>query len=245
MSGTTGLGASGHHRRPIMKRAARWLVCVGLGAGLVPASIGGLAAANAAPLQAAHVTVGHHGLAKGKLPIKPGKGDHHNITTIGTVASVGTGVFTLNVANSPLTATATTYTVNVSSTTKYREPGVKPANFADVLVGDKVRAAGNLASPGTMNADSVFIYQAKVSGTVATVNAGGFTLTTAKDATVTVNVSASTVYREPRPKGASFSPVMVGDKVQVIGAQAGAGVVDAISVLISPSNHAGKGHGHH
>ena len=58
-------------------------------------------------------------------------------------------------------------------------------------------------------------------------------------------VSASTVYREPRAKGANLSDVMLGDKVQVIGAQAGAGIVDATSVLISPSNHAGKGHGHH
>ena len=116
-------------------------------------------------------------------------------TVIGTVASVGTGVLTVNVGNLPLTATATTYTVNVSSTTKYQEPGVKPANFADVLVGDKVRAAGTLASPGTINAGTVFIYQAKVTGTVATVSAGGFMLTTAKGATVTVNVSGSTVYR--------------------------------------------------
>ena len=249
MSTPTEPGAPAHHqdrrthRQPlILRHAARWLVCLGLAASFAQVSTGGLAAANAAPQPAAHQVANNSGKSAGK----PGHGHHVKISAIGTVASLGTGSFMLTIGSPTLTATATTDTVNVSSTTTYREPGVKPAKAADVLVGDKVRVTGVLASPGTIDATSVFIYQAKVIGTVATISTNSFTITTTQHATVTVNVSSTnTTYREPGVKSATFADVMVSDKVQVIGAQAGAGIVNAISVKISPSAHASKGgHGH-
>ena len=55
---------------------------------------------------------------------------------VGTVASVGSGTFTLTSKDD------TTVTVNVTSATSYRDPGVTSPTIADVTVGEHVAVFG-------------------------------------------------------------------------------------------------------
>lgn len=72
----------------------------------------------------------------------------------------------------------------------------------------------------------------EVAGTVVSLTADGFTLAGPKGATVEVNVSASTTYREPKIGRGGPPQVMVGDKVKVVGTEAGPGALDATLVLV-------------
>ena len=153
------------------------------------------------------------------------------VRAAGTVASVGTSSFVL-------TLTAGTLTVDVSSATVYREPTVHRASFADVLAGEKVAVTGTQAGTGTINATTVMVRLAVRAGRVASLTVGGFTLTTAKGVSITVNVSSSTKFKGP--KGTSPS-VSVGDQVRVIGTDGVSGTLNAVSVMVNAS----AGHGHH
>ena len=153
------------------------------------------------------------------------------LRAVGTVASVGTSSFVL-------TLTAGTLTVNVSSATVYREPTVRRASFADVLPGEKVAVTGTQAGTGTIDATTVMVRLAVRAGRVASLTVGGFTLTTAKGVSITVNVSSSTKFKGP--KGTSPT-VSVGDQVRVIGTDGGSGTLNAVSVMVNAS----AGHGHH
>ncbi|MGC8628325.1 MAG: DUF5666 domain-containing protein [Acidimicrobiales bacterium] len=135
--------------------------------------------------------------------------------------------------------TASTITVNVSPTTVYREPTVKSPSFADVLTGDEVVVTGAWDGASTINATSVFIPLAAYAGTVEAVGTGSFTLETARGLQLTVNVMPSTTYREPG-KSSSAVSLATGDQVRVLGAQAGAGTVNASSVLVNPYAHHGR-----
>lgn len=209
-------------RSPIV-RASRIIAGFGLAAALVPMSMVAVSSAGATP---------HSGGAKpaGHGPKGP-KGQGHDSFT-GNVATVGTGTFTVTVAGG---ASTTTETVDVSSTTKYSEPGVKGASIADILVGDKVRVTGESPTPGTVDASKVFVYMAKTVGKVTSVGTGSFVITGKHDATITVDVSSLTVYKEPKVKGATFANIAVGDKVHVIGAQATPGTINATLVFIVPA----------
>ena len=57
----------------------------------------------------------------------------------GTVASVGTGTFTLNGRD------ATSVTVDVTSSTTYKDPKVTSPSFANVTVGEMVSVQGTTA----------------------------------------------------------------------------------------------------
>jgi hypothetical protein len=153
------------------------------------------------------------------------------VRAAGTVASVGTGSFVL-------TLTASTLTVNVTSATVYREPTVHQASFANVLAGEKVAVTGTQAGTGTIDATTVMVRLEVRAGRVASLTAGGFTLTTAKGVSVIVNVSSSAKFKGP--KGTSPS-VSVGDQVRVIGTDGGPGTLNAVSVMVNAS----AGHGHH
>jgi len=67
---------------------------------------------------------------------------------VGTVKSVGTDSFTLT------TSGGTVVTVDVGTSTTYRDPGVTSATFADVKVGDHVAVFGTDTS-NTVTATSV------------------------------------------------------------------------------------------
>jgi hypothetical protein len=220
-----GEGGLSTSRRPthglIAKRAARFAACLGVAAAMPLASFG---VASATPTS-----------SNGSHPAHPAR-------VAGTVAAVGTDSFTLTVTphSHHGTSTSTTVTVNVSGTTSYREPTVKSPTFADVLVGEKVAAKGTWASAGTLDATRVFIPLAVDSGRVASLTTGGFTIMTAKGVTVTVNVSATTKFREEGVAAPTLANVAVGNQVRVIGTQGGTNTVNAISVLINPFANHGK-----
>jgi hypothetical protein len=204
------------------KRAARFSACLGLVAAMPLASFGAAAAEPAS--------------SDGGHPAHPAR-------AAGTVASLGTGSFTLTVAPHRHDASSTTVTVDVSATTSYREPTVKEASFQDVLVGEKVAVKGTWAGAGTLDATSVFIPLAVDSGRVASLSTAGFTVMTAKGVTVTVNVLATTKFREEGVSAPTLANVAVGNQVRVIGTQGGTNTVNAISVLINPFADHGKGDG--
>jgi hypothetical protein len=68
-------------------------------------------------------------------------------------------------------------------------------------------------------------------GTVTSVDANRFTLTTSTGTVVTVDVTSSTHYRDPGVTNPSLSDVTVGEHVAVIGTSA-SGVVAAADVMI-------------
>ncbi|MGD0378650.1 MAG: hypothetical protein ABSC30_01570 [Acidimicrobiales bacterium] len=176
----------------------------------------------------------------------------------GTVASVdgsGTpgacgvagraGDFTLPTKN-------TTYTVDVGATsTTFKEKGMSAPSFADVCVGDAVRAAGPVSTGGVVNATSVTVippHSQALSGTVASVDgsgtpgacgvagrAGDFTLPT-NSSTYTVDVGAtSTAFKEKGMSAPSFADVCVGEHVDVAGPVSTGDVVNATLVTVTPA----------
>ena len=168
---------------------------------------------------------------------------------MGTVASVGDGTFTLT------TADKTTVTVNVSSTTTYRDPSVTSPTIANVTVGEHVAVFGTDTS-NVVTATSVAIGDPPAGGkggpggpggsppaamgTVASVGDGTFTLTTADKTTVTVNVSSTTTYRDPSVTSPTIANVTVGEHVAVFGTDT-SNVVTATSVAIGDPPAGGKG----
>ncbi|HEY5097633.1 MAG TPA: hypothetical protein VII46_06265, partial [Acidimicrobiales bacterium] len=77
-------------------------------------------------------------------------------------------------------------------------------------------------------------------GTVASVGDGTFTLTTRDRTTVTVNVSSTTTYRDPKVTSATIADVTVGEHVAVFGTESSS-VVTATSVAIGEPPGRGTG----
>jgi hypothetical protein len=198
-------------------------------------------------------------------------GFRHLVIVTGTVGSVGTTSFTLTRGFGPimpfaltgtattLTGTATGWTINVSQYTHFLVPGTTSPDLTDVLVGDKVTVTGRRAGAGMVNANLVVIPLELVTGAVGTVGAGSFTVpvrplwsltstatTLTGTATAwTIDVSGSTTYHE---RGVASSTLTLGslsssDHVIVVGSQAGALTLNAITVLIEPPRGTGGGGG--
>ena len=91
------------------------------------------------------------------LPDTPVTGAFGTVASVGGVSTTGTcgtgtsGAFTLNGFKS-----TTTYSVDVTSSTTYMEPGVSAPTFANVCVGELVGAIGGVSGT-TVAATKVFI----------------------------------------------------------------------------------------
>ncbi len=213
-------------------------------------SLGGATAAGAATTSAAPSAPSAWAPGGGRAPMGGAPP-----AAVGTVASVGNGTFTLT------TKDKTTVTVNVSSSTTYRDPGVTSPSIANVTVGEHVVVFGTDTSD-VVTATSVAIGTPPTGrapggpgrhgvppaavGTVASVGNGTFTLTTKDKTTVTVNVSSSTTYRDPGVTSPSIANVTVGEHVAVFGTDT-SDVVTATSVAIGtpPTGSAPGGPGRH
>ncbi len=174
---------------------------------------------------------------------------------VGTVKSVGTDTFTLTDRD------GTTVTVNVGTTTTYRDPGVTSPTLANVTVGEHVAVFGTDAS-NTVTATSVAIGDPSGSGrgpggwggpggpgggsppaamgTVKSVGTDTFTLTDRDGTTVTVNVGATTTYRDPGVTSPTLANVTVGEHVAVFGTDT-SNTVTATSVGIGSPPAGGSG----
>jgi hypothetical protein len=167
-------------------------------------------------------------------------------TDAGMVATTSSGGFTLTVEEGwgALTKTSTTIDVTVTSTTIYREPGQSTPGLGGVMVGDNVEVAGPQGGAGALTALVVVVPLVTDIGTVSSPSSGGFTLTTAKSTTVTVDLSATTTkFRERGVSSPGPTNILTGDTVTVTGTQAGATTVDALLVVIGTGGH-GHHHGH-
>jgi preprotein translocase subunit YajC len=145
---------------------------------------------------------------------------------VGTVKSVGAGTFALT------TQDGTTVTVNVGSSTTYLDHDVTSPSIANVTVGAHVAVFGADTSD-TVTATKVAIGAPHTGGpggpgghdgtppaavgTVKSVGAGTFALTTQHGTTVTVNVGSSTTYLDHDVTSPSIANVTVGAHVAVFG----------------------------
>lgn len=208
---------------PILKKAVRLAVCLGLAAALPLASSG---VASAAP-KGGH---GAHGSPPSQVG-KPASGPRHEVA--GTVSSLTAHGFEL------VSPKGATVAVNVSASTTYREPKVGRGGPPEVMRGDKVKVVGTEAGPGALDATLVLVPAVRATGTVASVSTGSFVLTLTAS-TLTVDVSSVTVYREPTVRSPGLADVRAGEKVAVTGAQAGTGTIDATTVMIRLVVRAGR-----
>jgi len=128
------------------------------------------------------------------------------------------------------------WTVDLSGSTAYTEPGVSSPTFSNVAVGDEVSVNGASTGSNTVDAISVSIIQKPVVvGTVATApasSAGSFTLTACKGSTWTVDLTGSTTYTERGVTSPGFSDIAVGDEAVVFGSSTGTDTATATSVVI-------------
>jgi endonuclease YncB( thermonuclease family) len=170
----------------------------------------------------------------------------------GTVASAnGTSApDSCGTAGSPgdfvLTSKGPPFTVDVGDpSTTFKDHGVATPSFADVCVGDKVRALGTISADDVVTATEVVVIPPraqKVSGTVASVYGtstcgksgvdGAFTVSSHSTA-FTVDVgNPSTTFRDHGVATPSLADVCVGDKVRALGTISPGHVVTASDVTV-------------
>ena len=223
-------------RRRGLRTATAAAVALGL-------AVGGGAVANAASSNSTPSTsTSRLGRPAG---VQSGVG-HSPPAAMGTVASVGTGTFTLTAQD------GTTVTVQVSSTTTYLDHGVSSPSLADVKVGAHVAVfgadtantvtatkvaidgpdgpdgpggsrspggPGGAGGAGSSGAHGFGGTPPAAMGNVASVGSNTFTVSTRDGATVTVDVTASTAYTEVGVTSATIAGVKVGTRVAVFGAE--------------------------
>lgn len=164
----------------------------------------------------------------------------------GTVSSVGANSFVLAARG------AGDVTVDVSSSTTFVDGSVAHPSIANVSVGSAVAVSGS-KSGDVVHATQVMLGGARrggfgggrpaVSGTVKSVDANSFVVTSRSGGSVSVTVSSSTTYRDFSTSGASFSDLKAGVGVAVVGSTSTSGAVSATSVTILPAGFSGGGTG--
>jgi hypothetical protein len=177
--------------------------------------------------------------------------------TFGTVLSVGSKTFTLK------SFSGKTVTVDVSSSTTYRDFQVASPSFTTLKANERVAVFGT-SSSGVLTAKSVVIGAPRGNfghgfgggwhepsatappvtfGTVLSVGSKTFTLKTFSGKTVTVDVSSSTTYRDFQVASPSFTTLKANEPVAVFGTSP-SGVLTAKSVVIgAPRGNFGHGFG--
>jgi hypothetical protein len=164
-------------------------------------------------------------------------------TTSGICMTSDTDTFTLTVAEGRATTT-----VDVTPTTTYTDSAVTAPTFANVCVGNDVRALGAFSS-GTLTATSVEIVpppQANVQGIVASVGGSSaadlcvtsdtesFTMVGSWSLSITtVDLSATTTYSDAAVASPSYTDICVASYVKALGALS-SGTLAATSVAVLP-----------
>ncbi len=236
----------GSHRKMLSSRAFR----IACGSALVVGiAAGGFGIASAASDSSSSPTPAHTGRGWGAGHFA-GKA-----AAAGTVATVGTDSFTVK------THSGSTVTVDVNSSTTYKDRGVTSPTFTDVKMGGRVIVQGTTSS-GTVTATSVVIgFGSPASGshgfgghggaggtppaafgTVETLGSDTFTVKTYNGSTVTVDVNSSTTYKDRGVTSPTFTDVKMGGTVIVQGTTS-SGTVTATSVVIGFGGPGFGGHG--
>ncbi len=211
--------------------------------------LGGSAVA-AGATTAARASKGHHDGPLGVVTSVNG------VSTDGTCGVSGAiGTFTL------VGKRLSIVTVDVTTTTTFKDPADPTPSFADVCVGGHVKAFGMFSS-GTLTAASVSVPATKVQGVVTSVNGvstagtcgvsgamGTFTLVGKHLSILTVDVTTTTTFKDPADPTPSFADVCVGGNLKAHGTFSSP-TLTAISVSVSVmdpghGDHHGHGHGGH
>jgi hypothetical protein len=237
--------------------SSRWFRVLGASALLVGFAAGGFGIASATTNSGSPSTAGATrtgsgwGHQTGQL-----RGHHTPPAAAGTVESVGTNSSGINFFTVK-GHDGTIVTVDVTSSTTYKDQGVTSPSFANVTTGEMVSVEGTTTS-GVVTATSVFIgfgfgsfgpgTPPAAAGTVESVgtNSSGINFFTVKghDGTiVTVDVTSSTTYKDQGVTSPSFANVTTGEMVSVEGTTT-SGVVTATSVFIGFGFGMGHNHGH-
>lgn len=158
-------------------------------------------------------------------------------------------------------------TVNVTTSTTYTDVSDPTPSFADVCVGNHVKATGTVAS-GVITASSVAVLPpnlARLKGVVTSVNgtsssgtcgvaaaAGTFSLVgNWRHGIINGAVTTTTTFTDSAVTTPSFADVCVGTDVEVLG-MFSSGTLTATHVVVLPAGQGGSGgsgghggHGHH
>lgn len=118
-------------------------------------------------------------------------------------------------------------TVALQSSTSYHK-GHRAVSEADLQAGERVRVQ-LVSGDSSPTASTVTILPSVIKGTVASLSAGGFTLTTPAGASDSVSTSGSTKYHTGKTS-VSMSTIHVGSKVKVSGTLGPSGSITARSV---------------
>ncbi|MDA8057814.1 MAG: DUF5666 domain-containing protein [Actinomycetota bacterium] len=181
--------------------------------------------------------------------LAPGAGGPHaRPAAVGTVKSVGASSFVLT------THAGTQVTVDVTGQTIYRDPKVTTPSLSDVTPGAHVAVLGTTSS-STVTATTVLVglpprpgpggphARPAAVGTVKSVGASSFVLTTHAGTQVTVDVTGQTIYRDPKVTTPSLSDVTPGAHVAVLGTTSSS-TVTATTVLVGLPPRPGPGGPH-
>ncbi|MGH9017860.1 MAG: hypothetical protein ACRDY1_08960 [Acidimicrobiales bacterium] len=140
--------------------------------------------------------------------------------------------------------------VEVTTSTTFTEPGVSPATFADVCVGEAVGALGTVGRD-TVTAAKVYVFPPRTPpvphgtvGRVTSVNgstaatscgtAGTFTVAPWSNDPTTVGVTTTTSFVAPGVSGTSFADLCVADGVGATGAVSGDAVAATSVYVLAP-----------
>ena len=187
-------------------------------------------------VDAAHVVV---------VPPKPTQiaGQVHSVdgsAVSGGCGSGETGSFTVS-------SGSTTTPVEVVASTRFSERKVSSPTFADLCVGEKVRAVARAAQGGALEARRVVIVPPRptkvagpvesvdgstASGTCGSGDTGSFTVGSGA-ATYTVDVAPQTVFRDRGVSAPSFHQLCVGDEASATGTVTSGTVVHAFDVVVT------------
>jgi Domain of unknown function (DUF5666) len=110
--------------------------------------------------------------------------------------------------------------------------GSTPITVADVRVGDRVRVASQRGADGTWTVSRIQVLLSVVRGTVASVDAGSFRVTTGDGASVTVRVAADTTWLTGCRGPSGLGTLEVGSLAAARGVAAADGSIDASLVTV-------------
>ncbi|MDA8357648.1 MAG: DUF5666 domain-containing protein [Actinomycetota bacterium] len=151
-----------------------------------------------------------------------GTSGHRSSGIVGTITTVSASSLVIDVHG-------TTRTLALTPATTYRQ-GRQRVAASDLASGERVR----VRTTANSTAKVVLLLPATATGTVVSLQAGGFTLHTSKGATLTVTTTSSTTYREGTHTvtAPAFQP---GEKLHIHGQPGPNGTFTATKVTIVPT----------
>lgn len=128
-------------------------------------------------------------------------------------------------------ATADGWTRDIDTTNVVITRDDQATTLADVNVGDSIRVDEIRNADGSYTVTGIEVLPTVISGTVATVGADSFTVTTGDGSTVTVNTTDATRWVGQRGSTGGLGSLTVGGRVIALGARAADGSISATAVL--------------